>query len=83
MSALAQTAVHRFDPPIAASSVPRCPCQRAQPCVCESFARRLELRHRNDQERMIGAAETLRALAVVETAETTKRALLNLAEWLF
>lgn len=82
MSGLPYAASHDLEPPIASSSVPRCPCQRSQPCPCESYARRLELRQRHDQELMMGVAETLRALAGVAEG-TLRKSLLNAADALF
>ena len=85
MSALSEYArLHNsLEPPIPGSSVPRCPCQRAEPCPCEAFTRRLEQRHRKDQELMIGVSESLKALAGVADSEMMRRGLLSLADKLF
>lgn len=80
MSALPNAATHSLEPPIAASSVPRCPCQGQQPCACERYAVRLERRHQADQVTMITAARALGLIAAFdELAPHVREAVLNVA----
>ena len=69
-----------YEPPIAASSVPRCPCEGAQPCACERYARRLEQRYQSDQLRMMTAARALGLIAArVDVGSAVREAVLNVA----
>jgi hypothetical protein len=52
-------------PPIAGSSVPRCPCSNHQPCPCEAYGRRLELSQRIYVRHAIVASGELHHLADV------------------
>lgn len=83
MSALPHAARHSLEPPIASSSVPRCPCQRDQPCPCERYSARLERSQREFEARAIEVSKTLTALAEVAVGDTLKRALRKAAEDLF
>lgn len=79
MSAL-HAAAHRLEPPIASSSVPRCPCQAAQPCACERYARRLERRQQADQLAMITAARALGLIAAMDGLSShVREAVLNVS----